>query len=133
LGGERVEETLQVTPFHAPGGGLNFWIEGNTPTKIEKLATGRWSTAPAPFGPVLNVSVPIIETLPGAPDGSAKHIVSKFGGAVKKGKKVVYGGTVPKSCPKGGFPAKIEVTFAFGGGTATAEAKVPCPPGGKKK
>jgi hypothetical protein len=129
LGGERVPETVQVSPFLAPGGGLNFWIEGNSPVKIEKLAKGSFSFPAS--GPVLNVEVPLIETLPGAPDASAKLIKSKVGGAVKKGKKTVYYGTVPKSCPKGGFPGKIEVTF-LGAGTVTAETKVPCPPKKKK-
>jgi hypothetical protein len=124
LGGERVPETVEVSPFLVSGG-LDFWIEGNTPTKIEKLATGNWSFPAS--GPVITVNVPIIETLPGAPDASATDIKTKFGGAVKKGKKVTYYGTVPKSCPKGGFPAKVEVTF-LGAGTAVAEAKVPCPP-----
>jgi hypothetical protein len=130
LGGERVPETVQVSPFLANGGGLDFWIEGNTPVKIEKLAKGHWSYPAS--GPVIEVEVPLIETLPGAPDASATHIKNKFGGAVKKGHKTTYYGTVPKSCPKGGFPGKIEVTF-LGAGTVTAETKVPCPPGGKKK
>ncbi len=47
---------------------------------------------------------------------------------MKKGKKVTYYGTVPKSCPKGGFPAKIEVTFLGVPSPVSAETKVPCPP-----
>jgi hypothetical protein len=124
LGGERVPETVQVSPFLATGGGLDFWIEGNSPVKIEKLAKGSWSFPAS--GPVITVEVPLIETLPGAPDASATLIKSKFGGAVKKGKKTTYYGTVPKTCPKGGFPAKIEVSF-LGEPTVTAETKVPCP------
>jgi hypothetical protein len=130
LGGERVRETVFVTPFYAPGGGLEFWIEGNTPTKIEKIAKGRW-TYPS-SGPVINVEVPLIESLPGAPDASAEIIQSKFGGAVKHNGKTIYGGTVPTSCPKGGFPIKLEVSF-LNAGTADAETKVPCPPSKKKK
>jgi hypothetical protein len=128
LGGERVPETVEVTPFFAAGGGLGFWIEGNSPVKIEKLAKGSWSYPAS--GPVINVEVPLIETLPGAPDASATHIVTKAGGAVKKGKKVSYYGTIPRTCPKGGFPGKAELTF-LGAGTATVTVKVPCPP--KKK
>ncbi len=79
LGGERVPETVQVTPFLATGGGLDFWIEGNSPVKIEKLAKGSWAFPSS--GPVITVEVPLIETLPGAPDASATHIKTKFGGA----------------------------------------------------
>jgi hypothetical protein len=126
LGGERVPETVAVSPFFTATG-LDFWIEGNTPTKIEKLATGSWSS-----GPVITVHVPLIETLPGAPDASATHIKSKYGGAVKQGKKTLYYATVPTTCPKGGFPGKVEVSF-LNEPRATATTKVPCPPSKKKK
>jgi hypothetical protein len=128
LGGERVPETVQVSPFLVAGGGLDFWIEGNSPTKIEKLATGSWSFPAS--GPVITVHVPVIETLPGAPDASATRIVSRLGGAQRKGHKVMYYGMVPRSCPKGGFPGKLEVTFLTGE-TVTASTVVPCPPKGK--
>jgi hypothetical protein len=129
LGGERVAETVEVSPF-LTATGLDFWIEGDTPVKIEKLATGVWSFPSS--GPVITVHVPLIETLPGAPDASATHIKSKYGGAVKQGKKTLYYGTVPTSCPKGGFPGKIEVSF-LNEPTVTASTKVPCPPSKKKK
>jgi hypothetical protein len=124
LGGERVPETVEVTPFFSSGG-LGFWIEGNSPVKIEKLAKGSWSFPAS--GPVISVEVPLIETLPGAPDASAAHIVTKAGGAIKKGKKTTFYGMVPKTCPKGGFPGKAELTF-LNAGTATVTTKIPCPP-----
>lgn len=126
LGGERVPETVQVSPFLVSGGGLDFWIEGSTPVKIEKLATGSWSFPSS--GPVLTVKVPLIETLPGAPDASATLIKTKIGGAQKKGHKVAFYGQVPRSCPKGGWPGKVEVTF-LNAGTASASTVVPCPKG----
>ena len=125
LGGERVPETVTVSPFLVAGGGLDFWIEGDSPVKIEKLATGSWSFPSS--GPVLTVKVPLIETLPGAPDASATLIKTVLGGAQKKGKKVTYYGTVPKSCPKGGFRGKVQVSF-LEAGTVTASTVVPCPP-----
>jgi hypothetical protein len=130
LGGERVPETVQVSPFLVSGGGLDFWIEGNSPVKIEKLATGAWRFPSS--GPVLTVKVPLIETLPGAPDASATRIITKLGGAQKKGNKVTYYGQVPRSCPKGGFKGKVEVSF-LGGATVTASATVPCPRARAKK
>jgi len=128
LGGERVAETTETTPFFTPGGGIGIWIEGNSPTKIEKLAKGSWSFPAS--GPVINVEVPIIETLPGAPDASAAHIVTIGGGAIKKGKKTTYYGQIAKTCPKGGFTGKAELTF-LGEGTVSTSVTLPCPP--KKK
>jgi hypothetical protein len=129
LGGERVPETTSVDPFFVPGG-VDFWIEGDTPVKIEKLATGSWSFPSS--GPVITVHVPLIETLPGAPDASATHIEGKSGGAIRKGGKTLYYGTVPDSCPAGGFPGKAEITF-LEQGTVTVDVKVPCPPGSAKR
>ena len=55
----------------------------------------------------------------------------KVGSAYKKGKKTVYYGTVPKKCPKGGFPVKSELMFAGLGGlapqTVVTSYKAPCP------
>jgi hypothetical protein len=130
LGGERVEETVTVQPYFVSGG-IDFWIEGDHPVKIEKLATGSWAFPAS--GPVLTVEVPLIETLAEAPDASATSIINIAGGAIKKGKKTVYYGTIPKKCPSGGFPAKAELTFGNPlnpmetGATVTASTKVPCP------
>ena len=49
-----------------------------------------------------------------------------IGAAYKRGKRTIYYGTVPKRCPKGGFPAKLELTFASGE-TVTTMYKAPCP------
>jgi hypothetical protein len=127
LGGERVRETVAVQPFFATGGGLNFWIEGNTPVKIEKVAQGHWTTAAAPYGPELVTEVPLIESLPGAPDASATTIRVVSGGAIRKGRKTTYYGKIPQTCPRGGFPGKAEVSF-LNAGTVTVSTRVPCPP-----
>jgi hypothetical protein len=131
IGGEPIHENTTVQGFFAPGG-LNFFIEGSTPTKIEKVSTAHWTTASAPFGPELVSEVPLIETLPGAPDASAESIKVQSGAAIKKHGKTTYYGTVPRSCPHGGFPAKAELSFGAGEKptweTVTVTAKVPCPP-----
>ncbi len=78
-------------------------------------------------------TVPLIETVPGAPDGSASSIKIKVGSAIKKGGKTLYYGTLPKKgqCPKGGFNVKAELKFAALGGlpeqTVLAAYKAPCP------
>ena len=77
--------------------------------------------------------MPLVETVPGAPDASVETINVKAGSAIKKGGKTIYYGTLPKKgqCPKGGFSVKTEVMFAGLGGlapqTVTATYKAPCP------
>ena len=138
FGTEEVEEETTIEPFFAPGGGINFFVAGHHPAIIEITSQGNFSSLgnAGGFGPTFVAEVPFIETVPGAPDASAEKIITQVGAAYKKGKKTVYYGTVPKKCPKGGFPLKAEITF---GGvqkgldsgspevTSHAEYKAPCP------
>lgn len=126
FGGTRVNEKATIQSFFAPGGGIAFYTEGTSPAELEVLATGSFTTAPPPFGPKLTVPIPLVETVPGAPYASVLSIKGKVGAAIKKGKKLISYGTVPKTCPKGGFKGKVEVTF-LSGETVTVSPTVPCP------
>lgn len=125
FGSTRVHETLTVQPFFEAGGNLAFYAEGTSPAEIELLSTGRFGSASG-SGPVVTATVPLVETVPGAPYGSVEVIKVKVGAAFMQGKKLVSYGTIPKKCPKGGFPVKAELTF-FSGETVSTTAKPPCP------
>jgi hypothetical protein len=129
FGSTRVQEKASVQAFFTSGGGLAFFTEGTSPTLIEILSTARFSGASGAFSQKLTAVVPLVETVPGAPYASVESIRIKVGAAYIKNKKLVSYGTVPKKCPKGGFPAKTELKF-LSGETSTASIKVPCP---KKK
>lgn len=125
FGSERVHENVTVQAFFAPGGGLLFGVFGNSPASIELYPKGSFS--PASGGRQLfTAEVPLIESVPGALDGSAEFFKVKIGAAYKKGKKLISYGTVPKTCPKGGFPLKVEITF-LSGEVVPAEYTAPCP------
>jgi hypothetical protein len=126
FGTERVHETVSVQPFFAPGGNLEFFVNGTTPVSIEILSKGKVVGSSPPFGPTVEAEVPLIESVPGALDASAEEINVIVGAAYKKGKKTHYYLTVPKKCPKGGFPLKTVMSF-LGGATAEASYKAPCP------
>jgi hypothetical protein len=126
FGATRVQEKASVQAFFAPGGKLAFFTEGTTPVSLEILSTGSFSTAAKPFGQKLTAVVPLVSTVPGAPFASVQSIKIKVGAAFVQGKKLISYGTVPKTCPKGGFPAKTELKF-LSGETSTASIKVPCP------
>jgi hypothetical protein len=124
FGSERVHETLSVQAFFAEGGGLLFGVFGESPASIELYPKGSFSNVGG--RQVFTAEVPLVESVPGALDGSAEYFKVKVGAAYKKGKKLISYGTVPKTCPKGGFPLKVEITF-LSGETVPAEYKAPCP------
>ncbi len=134
FGSERVEEATELSSFYAPGGGIEFFANGHTPVSLEILSSGHYTNlgGAGGFGPELLTEVPLIASVPGAPYASVKSINIKAGSAYKSKGKTIYYGTVPNSCPKGGFPIKTEVIFAENGEpskpiTVAASYKAPCP------
>ncbi len=134
FGGERVEETAELSSFYAPGGGFLFFTDGHSPVSLEILSTGSYVNlgGAGGFGPELKTKVPLVASVPGAPYASVKTIDVKAGSAIKSHGKTIYYGRVPTKCPKGGFPLKTEVIFAENGEeskpeTAFATYKAPCP------
>jgi hypothetical protein len=126
FGTTRVPEKATLQAFFAPGGRLAFFVEGTSPTLIEVLTVGGFSTAPKPFGPKFSAEVPLVPTVPGAPYASVLSIKGILGAAYKQGQKLVPYGRVPKKCPKGGFPGKVELKY-LSGETTTTLVTVPCP------
>ena len=70
--------------------------------------------------------MPLVETVPGGPDGSTERFKIKFGARFKKGKKLISCATSPKTCPKGGFPLKAALSF-LSGETVSIAYRLPCP------
>jgi hypothetical protein len=135
FGKERVPEELNIESFYAPGGGITFFATGHSPVSLEILSFGHYVNlgGHGGFGPEVITQVPLVETVPGAPDASAEKISVKAGSAIRKGKEVIYYGRVPKKgeCPKGGFKVKAELMFAGLGGlppqTVSVETRPACP------
>jgi hypothetical protein len=138
FGTTRVPEETELYSFFAPGGGFEFFSYGDSPTLLEIISTGKYINlgGAAGYGPKLVTEVPLVVTVPDAPDASVESIKIKVGSAYKSHGKPVYYGTMPKKCPKGGFPLKAELTFApnalehspgSGEETVTVVYKAPCP------
>jgi len=127
IGGELVKENATVQAFFAPGGGLQFYANAASPISAQLLvATGHYISASPPYGEEFISDVKLVESVPGAPAVSTESINLKVGAAYKKGKKTISYGTLPKKCPKGGFPIKSELKFASGE-TVSVSYKAPCP------
>jgi hypothetical protein len=121
-----VQETASVQLFFAPGGGLEAFVDGTTPVSLEILAPGHFVNASPPFGPEFIGEVPLIETVPGALDASFEKGTIRVGAAYRQGKKTISYITIPKRCPKGGWPIKVQLSF-LGGAIAEASYRMPCP------
>ncbi len=139
FGSERVPEEAKLQAFFGANKGLLFYVQGSSPVSLEFISQGTYvNSGVAPYGLELKSTVPAIATVPGAALASTKTINIKVGAAIKKGKKLISYGTLPKTCPKGGFPVKAELIFggSYGGErefgipaeTVTQTYKAPCPP-----
>lgn len=133
FGKERVPEEATIESFYKPGGGLSFFTAGHSPVSLEILSRARYANlgGGGGFGPKLIAEVPLVETVPGAPDASAERISVKVGSAMKVHGKTVYYGTMPTKCPKRYLLVKSELTFAGLGGlsqvTVPVTYKARCP------
>ncbi len=135
FGTERVPEKVSVEGFFAPNNGLQFLTVGTTPASFEFISSSHKTSVGAPYGPEYITEVPLVETVPGAPDASTESINVTAGAAIKKNGKAIYYGKEPTKCPKGGFPLKSELVFAnlgalparATGEIVTSTYKAPCP------
>lgn len=134
FGDQRVEEAVELSSFYAPGGGIEFFADGHSPVSIEVLSKGHYVhlNGAEGFGWKVEVEVPLVASVPGAPYASVKTITGKLGSAFKSHGKTIYYGRVPSTCPKSGFPLKTEVIFAENGEpskpeTVTVHDTAPCP------
>jgi hypothetical protein len=131
FGNERVHEEVSIQSFFSSNG-LLFYTEGHSPVQLEFLSAGKYIHlgGGGGFGPELETIVPLVETVPGAPDASVETINVKVGAAIKSHGKTIYYGTTPKTC-KGSWKGKAELMFAGLGGlspqTVTAPYSIPCP------
>ncbi len=126
FGGTRVHENLTLQVFFAPNGEFAFYAEGRTPAVIEVLGKASVTYPGGEFGPDITAAVPLVETVPGAPYGVVETAKLTVGAAfMQKGKLISYI-TLPKTCPKGGFPVRAELRFLIGE-PVTVNTDMPCP------
>jgi hypothetical protein len=114
---------------------LLIYLDGSTPVSIQMVFKAPVIQEQKPYGLGFSVEVPLIKVLPEASDASA--LTAFFSAGAKNiayyktvhGKKKllhVKGIVTPKTCPKGGWPAKSEIGFEDGS-TVTNKITIPCP------
>jgi hypothetical protein len=134
FGREIVKEEGEILSFFAPDGGFEFLTLGHSPVVLEIPTTSRLlhPGGAGGFGAEFVAAIPLVETVPGAQDASVEAIDITLGAAIRRHGKPVYYGTVPRTCPRGGFRAKGEFIFAHNGDplapeTVTVPVTAPCP------
>jgi hypothetical protein len=137
FGGQLIDEHATIATFMAPldEGELSllYYAQGTTPLLADLVFPA--ALAPGASGGSLNTNLPLVPTLPAAPDAAVVQLTSTIGPAHilyrrrARGRVVSYkpkGVVLPRSCPRGGF--RFAAHFAFADGShASATARVPCP------
>lgn len=139
-----LRETARLVTFMAPlrHGHLSllFYAVGESPVATQIVFPGAVLPAAAPFGGEVATEVPLVTTLPGAPDAALVSFDTTLGPAhltyyeYAHGRSIPYhprGIRLPPACPHGGF--RFAARFTFANETqAYAPATVPCPPGARR-
>ena len=115
--------------------GLVFYAIGETPVAAEIVFPGLVLPASEPYGGDLTTTIPLVPTLPGAPDASLVKLSTTIGPEHLtyyervRGRYLPYhprGIVLPRTCPHRGF--EFAARFTFQDTThAAAHTAVPCP------
>lgn len=139
FGPRRVSEIVDVTVLMGPpsknGITLMFYATGTAPVSAAVVFGGVLRPDSRPFGEIVEAVIPVIPSVPEGPDVA----ISEFGASIgpanllyearRHGKSYFFkprGMTIPRHCPRGGFPVAIELQFADGS-SANSATKVKCP------
>jgi hypothetical protein len=134
-----VRETVKVDVFrttnHEKHLALLIYAAGITPVYAQIVFPAVILPAPAPFGGRLDMHIPLVPSLPGAPDVAVVQFKSTLGPQHLSYNERVHGRIIkykpkgiplPSNCPHGGFPFLAEFRF-MDGSNAMSNTTVPCP------
>jgi len=139
FGPDILGETASVEAFIGPSVGENIGVllygEARYPIFADVVFPGLLLLGTGPVGESLNTTIPVIPTLPGAPDVSVVSMELSIGPdhliyyKQVHGRRVSYrpeGITLPSVCPRDGFLFITELTF-LDGTNLKVPSTVPCP------
>jgi hypothetical protein len=139
FGAQLVSEGASISIARAPDQeghiALLLYASGPSPVNTQILSPAQLLPAGPPFGGRLNMQLPVIPSVPGAPDVAIASLNVTLGPQGLTYYEQVQGSTLayaprgillPPTCPRGGFP--FAATFSFlDGSRPTARTTVPCP------
>jgi hypothetical protein len=139
VGPSIIHETAQTTILRTTDRGghvtLLIYANGKTPVYAQIVFPGVLLSAPAPYGGLLKMKIPLVPSLPGAADVAVVEMHATLGPAGLTYHEYIHGETInyrprgiplPTNCPVGGF--KFAATFTFQNHSHShATTTVPCP------
>ena len=139
FGSQVVSENASISIARAPDEAghiaLLLYASGPSPVNTQILSPAQLLPSGPPFGGRLNMELPVIPSVPGAPDVAIVSLRVTLGPQgltyyeETEGNTLAYtpkGIPLPDTCPRGGFP--FAATFSFlDGSHPVAKAIVPCP------
>lgn len=139
LGEDTLTETASITLLAGtPQNGhlsLIVYAQSKSPIETELIFSAQLLPGNPPFGGRLHFAVPLVPTIPEAPDVAITHIQTTLGPLGLTyyepihGKLIPYhpqGIQLPTTCPHHGFPFEANITFQNNTHT-NATTTVPCP------
>jgi hypothetical protein len=146
FGPQLVTENASISIARAPDQeghiALLLYASGPSPVNTQILSPAQLLPTSRPFGGRLQMELPVIPSVPGAPDVAIVSLRVTLGPQGLTYYEQTEGNTLaftpkgillPKTCPRGGFP--FAATFSFlDGSHPVAQATVPCPsPRGRRR
>jgi hypothetical protein len=126
FGTEVVPESASVNVFYRTDSEIFLEASGHSPMLVEDLALGRFVRRGTTE--ILEVSLPIVETVPNAPLMSTSKLSFFLGSAmVSAPHHHDFSLRMPSTCTQGHLTFKAEAIFASSPAQHTATASVPCP------
>lgn len=139
FGTQIVAESATISIARAPDQeghiALLLYVSGPSPVNTQILSPAQLLPASGPYGGRLNIEVPLVGSVPGAPDLAIVQLGVTIGPQGLTyfeslgGQTLAYqpkGILLPTRCPRGGFPFAGTFTFA-NGSRVTARKVVSCP------
>jgi hypothetical protein len=133
FGSEVIEEEATVQAVFGPGGVLYFTVEGGPPVEIEIIAEGHYIGDSPPYGQDLVLEIPLIETVPGAPDASITALTINVGANREESGVVFNSVNVPSTCPSGKFAWAGDAVFDDATSEPVGATETACPVSGSRQ
>jgi hypothetical protein len=133
FGSEKVPEEATLQPVFGPGGVLYVAVEGHAPVALEVIMEGHYVSDSAPYSQDLVLAVPLMETVPGAPDVSITALTLNVGATREESGVVFNSVSLPSTCPSGKFAWAGDAAFNGEASEPIGATETACPTSGSRQ